>query len=157
MTQITSLIPNTRLFHRSVAAHVLAIGLGVAVAAATVVDRSIVSAQSKGPEPMITLTTKPSPPVTGDNVFEVTVQGSDGRPVVDADVSVLLVMPAMPKMGMPEMRNTIVLKPVEGKSSGEGRYTGRGQVWMAGRWNVTVMVKVGGKDVAEKTLTLVAK
>lgn len=157
MTQTSSLIRITRPSHRSVGSHLLAIGLSVALGAGIVLGRSVVSAQSTGPEPNITLTTKPSPPVAGENDFEVIVRSSDAKPVVGADVSVVLVMPAMPKMGMPEMRNTIALKPAAGKAGTEGRYTGRGQLWMAGKWNVTVMVRVGGEDVAEKTLTLVAK
>ena len=157
MTQTTYFARITRPSAPSVGAHLLAIGLGVALAAGTVLDRSMVSAQAARPEPKITLTTKPSPPVTGENDFEVTVRSSDAKPVVGADVSVLLVMPAMPKMGMPEMRNTVALKPADGTAATEGKYTGRGQLWMAGKWNATVMVKVGGTDVAEKTLTLVAK
>ncbi len=132
---------------------------GTALAGAGSFDRTT-SAQdtpAKPPEPTITLTTTPNPPVMGDNVFEVAVAAPDGKPVVGAEVSVLLVMPAMPMMSMPEMRSTVALKPAEGKAADEGKYTGRGQVTMAGRWNVTVSVKVTGKDVVEKKLTLRAR
>jgi YtkA-like protein len=86
----------------------------------------------------------------GDNQFEVMVKGADGKPISNADVSVLLVMPATPKMG--EMRNEVKLKP-----AAAGTYTGTGQVMMAGSWNVTVSVKQGGKEVGQKKVTLAAK
>ncbi len=88
----------------------------------------------------------------GDNQFEVTVKGADGKPVTDADVSVLFVMPAMPAMKMAEMRNEVKLKP-----SGAGMYMGTGNVMMAGKWNVTVSVKQGGKDLGQKKRILTAK
>lgn len=89
---------------------------------------------------------------TGENQFEVMVKGADGKPVTDADVLVLFVMPAMPAMKMAEMRNEVKLKP-----SGAGIYRGSGNVMMAGTWNVTVSVKQGGKALGQKKLTLTAK
>ena len=93
---------------------------------------------------------QPMQPKAGDNQFEVMVKGADGKPVADADVSVLFVMPATPAMG--EMRNEVKLK-----SAGGGKYTGAGQVMMAGKWNVTVSVKQKGKEVGQKTVALTAK
>ena len=98
----------------------------------------------------ITLT-KPTAAKAGDNDFEVVVKDSSGKPVTNAEVSVLFVMPAMPAMKMPEMRNTVKLN-----AAGNGRYTGKGQVMMAGKWNVTVSVKQRGKEIGRKTLTLTA-
>jgi len=89
-------------------------------------------------------------PKAGDNQFEVMVKGADGKPLADADVSVLFVMPATPAMG--EMRNEVKLK-----SAGAGKYTGMGQAMMAGKWNVTVSVKQRGKEVGQKTIALTAK
>lgn len=105
----------------------------------------------------ITLTTKPSPPVSGENEFVVSVTNADGAPVIGADVSVMLVMPAMPMMSMPEMKSGVSLKPAEGTDAKPGTYTGRGEVPMPGRWNVTVSIKVNGEVFAEKKLTLSAK
>lgn len=139
--------------------HILALGLGAALTAAAVFEVPALAGPQSGsnpPQVTVTLATRPSPPVTGDNDFDVTVQ-ADGRPLVGADVSLLLVMPAMPEMGMPEMRNTIVLRPAEGKAADDGKYAGRGQVMMAGTWYVTVSVKVANADVAETKLTLVAR
>lgn len=105
----------------------------------------------------ITLATKPSPPVTGDNVFTVTVKGADGKPVIGADVSGLVLMPAMPAMNMAEMKNTIALEPTEGRDARPGEYSGRGRIPMAGKWNVTVSVKLAGKELAQEKLTITAK
>ena len=88
----------------------------------------------------------------GDNQFEVMVKGTDGKPISDADVSVLFVMPAMPAMKMAEMRNEVKLKP-----SGPGMYMGPGNVTMAGKWNATLSVKQGGKEIGQKKITLTAK
>ena len=93
---------------------------------------------------------QPMQPKAGDNQFEVMVKGSDGKPLVGADVSVLFVMPATASMG--EMRNEVKLK-----SSGAGKYTGMGNVMMAGKWNVTVSVKQQGKEVGQKKVALTAK
>jgi hypothetical protein len=95
---------------------------------------------------------KPTAAKTGDNQFEVMVNGADGKPIADADVSVMLVMPAMPAMKMAEMHNEVMLKP-----AAAGTYTGTGQVMMAGKWNVTVSVKKAGKELGQKKLTLTAK
>jgi hypothetical protein len=85
----------------------------------------------------------------GDNQFEVMVKGADGKPLADADVSVLFVMPTTPAMG--EMRNDVTLK-----AAGAGKYSGTGQVMMAGKWNVTVSVKEKGKEVGQKKVVLMA-
>lgn len=105
----------------------------------------------------IVVTTTPAPAVTGDNRFEVTAKRLDGTPVVGADVSILLIMPAMPAMGMSEMKTTVALQPAEGKAAADGKYVGHGRLGMAGKWNATVTVKVDGKDFAQKTTVVVAK
>jgi Cu(I)/Ag(I) efflux system membrane fusion protein/cobalt-zinc-cadmium efflux system membrane fusion protein len=100
----------------------------------------------------ITLTSKPTPPTTGSNTFEVTVKDAAGTPVTDADVSLQFYMAAMPAMKMPEMRNTVPLKHTK-----NGVYSGAGSVMMAGSWDVTVSVKRAGKEVASKKLPVAAK
>jgi nitrogen fixation protein FixH len=106
-------------------------------------------AKTKGLEIMLM---QPKDVKTGDNEFEVMVKGADGKPLSDADVSVLFVMPAMPAMKMAAMRSEVKLKP-----SNPGMYMGSGNVMMVGQWNVTVSVKHAGKEVGRKTLTLTAK
>jgi len=43
------------------------------------------------------------------------------------------------------------------KPAAAGTYAGTGQVMVAGKWNVTVSVKQGGKEIGQKKLTLTAK
>jgi len=64
-------------------------------------------------------------------------------------VSVLLVMPPMGQMG--EMRNEVKLK-----SAGAGKYTGSGNVMMAGKWNATITVKQNGKHLGQNKIVLTA-
>jgi YtkA-like len=99
----------------------------------------------------VTLTTEPSPARTGDNTFNVMVM-SGGKPITDADVSVELFMAAMPAMKMPEMRNTVPLK-----HEGGGRYSGAGNVMMAGSWDATVTVKRGDQVLAAQKLPVTAQ
>ena len=131
--------------------------LSVAVLGATGVSASAAQASAKSSAKAKTarldiMLMQPTAAKTGDNQFEVMVNGADGKPIADADVSVVLVMPAMPAMKMAEMRNEVKLKP-----AAAGTYTGTGQVMMAGKWNVTVSVKKGGKQLGQKKVTLTAK
>jgi len=110
----------------------------------------------KKPEPSITLTTKPTPPAAGETTFTVIAKDAAGKPISGADVSVEFVMPPMGTMG--EMKNKVALKAsTDPKLAADGTYLGAGQIMMAGKWNVTVDVRVGGKTVAEKKLTVTAK
>ncbi len=99
----------------------------------------------------VTFKTTPDPAKTGENTFEVMVM-QDGKPVIDANVSVELYMAAMPQMKMPEMKNKVDLT-----HAGDGVYRGTGQVMMAGNWDVTVMAMRGGQEVATKKMPLTAK
>lgn len=100
----------------------------------------------------ITFRSQPDPPQTGDNAFEVTVKGADGQPVADADVTVVFLMAAMPSMSMPAMKNETKLAP-----AGNGIYRGTGQVMMAGRWDVTVVVSRGGERLGSRQIGVVAR
>ena len=107
---------------------------------------------ASGPIPTITFRTATDLPKTGENVFEVSVKDDKGQPIADADVAVVLFMPAMPTMNMPAMRNETKLA-----SAGNGQYRGPGQVMMGGRWDVTVTVTRNGQRVGSKQFALVAK
>ena len=98
----------------------------------------------------ITLTSKPSPPKSGDNTFEVTVKDPSGKPITDAEVSAQFYMGAMGAMS--EMKNTVTLKHQK-----DGRYVGTGQVMMAGKWDVTVSVKRAGKQIGSKKFPVTAQ
>ena len=145
----------TALLHRR---FVLTLFLFTAFSVAASAQAPAAGAQAKPPIPSISLATTPNPPQTGRTQFTVTVKAVDGKPVTGADVSVELIMPAMPAMNMAEMRNKVALKPAaDAKLAAAGTYTGPGQIMMAGTWNAVVTVKVNGKDYAEHKQTLNAK
>ncbi len=91
----------------------------------------------------ITLRTEPSPPKgNAENMFYVSVLGPQGSPVTDAEIRFGSVMPAMPAMGMPELRASAEMK-------WDGReYASKANVPTAGSWNVTVEVVRGDRTVA---------
>jgi len=100
----------------------------------------------------ITLTSVPAQPKVGNNTFEATVTGADGKPITDAEVTAMFYMAAVPAMKMPETKNTVALKHEK-----EGRYAGTGQVVMAGKWDVTVTVKRAGKEIGIRKFPIAAQ
>ena len=125
----------------------LAITIAVPLHAAAAAQQP---AAAKKPTVDIMLTSKPSPPKTGDNTFEVMVKDAAGKPITDAEVSAMFYMGAMG--AMPEMKNNVTLKHQK-----EGRYVGTGQGMMAGKWDVTVMVKRAGKEIGSKKFPVTAQ
>jgi nitrogen fixation protein FixH len=125
--------------------------MGRIVAFVAVILAVAVSAPAQSSVATLTLTTKPSPLGLGQNLFEVVVKDAKGRPVTDAEVALLLVMPADPKTKHPEMRT-------EGKlnSAAGGRYNGIAIVTMAGHWDVTVTATQNGKEIGRKKQRLTA-
>jgi RND family efflux transporter MFP subunit len=88
----------------------------------------------------VTLQSEPAAPKGGsEGTFHVSVTGPDGKPVTDAQVQLTLVMPAMPAMGMGEMRSSVAL------AWNGSEYVGKGDVAMAGQWNVTVEARRGAQ------------
>ena len=100
--------------------------------------------QTAGPTIMLK---QPSVAKTGKNAFEVIVKDANGKPINDADVSILLVMPKAHAMA--EMRHELQLQAV-----GNGMYAGSSELTMPGKWKVTVMAKKHGKTIATKKDTL---
>lgn len=144
----THTIQRNRTFGYAVLA--AAIALTIAMAAPGQVAAAQQPAAGQKPTLDIMLTSKPSPPKMGDNTFEVMVKDAAGKPVTDAEVTAMFVMP---KMGtMPEMKNNVMLKHEK-----QGRYVGTGQVVMAGKWDVTVSVKRAGKEIGSKKLPVTAQ
>jgi Cu(I)/Ag(I) efflux system membrane fusion protein len=91
----------------------------------------------------ISFAVEPNPPKgAADNIFHVSVLDADGKALPDAEVTVTLVMPAMPSMGMSEMRNSFKLPFMQ------GMYMGKGNIGMAGPWNVSVEAKRNGQVIA---------
>ena len=126
---------------RLVAAFVLTLTLALAMSAA---------AQSSGAA-TLTLTTKPSPLGLGQNLFEVLVRDAKGQTVTNAEVAIVLVMPADPKTKHPEMRTEGKLNNV-----GAGKYNGVAIVSMAGDWEITVTASRNGKQIGQKKQKLTA-
>ena len=142
--------------NRSPHFHTRAVAFAAVLVAFALASSSLGAAQppAAGQKPGldIMLMSKPSPPKMGDNTFEVMVKGPDGKPITDADVTVLFHMAAMPSMNMPEMKNTVTLKHQK-----EGTYVGSGQVTMAGKWDTTVSVKRAGKEIGSKKFPITVK
>ena len=100
---------------------------------------------------VLTLATKPSPLGLGQNLFEVTVKDARGQHVANAEVSIVLLMPADAKTKHPEMRTEGKLNNV-----GAGKYNGIAMVTMAGEWHVTATATRDGKEIGRKTERLTA-
>jgi len=87
----------------------------------------------------------PDPMKAGeDSNFQVKVTGPDGKSIPDANVTLTLIMPAMPSMGMPEMKNSIALPWAADHAS----YMGKGQPGMAGSWTIVVEARRGNSVIA---------
>ena len=99
----------------------------------------------------ITLTSTPAQPKVGNDTFEATVKGADGKPITDAEVTAMFYMAAVPAMKMPETKNTVTLKHEK-----EGRYAGTEQM-IAGKWDVTVTVKRAGKEIGSRKFPIAAQ
>lgn len=102
-----------------------------------------VNQKSEQPTAKISFAVEPNPPKgAADNMFHVGLLDANGKAIPDAEVTVTLVMPAMPSMSMPEMRNSFKLPFVH------GMYMGKGNIGMAGSWNVLVEAKRNGQVIA---------
>ena len=97
----------------------------------------------------IELTTDPTPPRKGANVFRVKLTGSNGSAIAGADVTVAFFMPAMPAMGMASMNTSGHLAEKSG-----GVYEGSGNLGSGGTWQVTVVAKKNGAVLATKQVHL---
>ena len=145
----TQRVHSKRIFGVAAAGAAIALAITIAVPLQAAVAAQQPAAGKK-PTVDIMLTSKPSPPKTGDNTFEVMVKDAAGKPVTDAEVTAMFYMGAMG--AMPEMKNNVTLKHQK-----EGRYVGTGQVMMAGKWDVTVMVKRAGKEIGSKKFPVTAQ
>ena len=99
--------------------------------------------QQSAPEaarPKVSFRTDPETPQGGaEAALHVSVQDTAGKPVTDVQARVTLFMPAMPAMGMAEMREAATL------TASGSEYAGRIKVPTAGTWTVTVEVTRGGQ------------
>lgn len=95
----------------------------------------------------------PTPKGESEATVYVSVQDTTGKPVSDAQVRVTLFMPAMPAMGMAEMRQTSTLT----WKGSESTYAGNIKVPDSGTWTVTVEVTRGGHALTTYRTSLNAK
>jgi RND family efflux transporter MFP subunit len=101
------------------------------------------------PQSNLELSSDPTPPHKGSNVFRVKLTDAIGAPTSGAEVSVTFFMPAMPAMGMAAMRIPVTLS-----DKGNGLYEGSGQLESGGTWQVTILAKKNGQVVASKQLSV---
>src|SRR5947209_5157281 len=97
----------------------------------------------------VTLTTEPSPPHKGSNIFRIKLTDNNGSPINSAQVTVTFYMPAMPAMGMSAMKTV-----VHCADKGAGVYEGSGELGSGGTWQVTVTAQQNGRTIAGKQLTV---
>jgi Cu(I)/Ag(I) efflux system membrane fusion protein/cobalt-zinc-cadmium efflux system membrane fusion protein len=100
----------------------------------------------------VEFTTLPSPPHKGDNTLRVKLTDGGGAPVTGAQVTVTFFMPAMPAMGMAEMRTVSNLS-----DKGGGLYEGPGKLESGGTWQATIVAQKNGQTLASKQLTVSAE
>ena len=97
----------------------------------------------------VELSSDPTTPRKGSNVFRVKLTDASGAPIAGAEVTVTFFMPAMPAMGMASMRMPVTLS-----DKGNGIYEGSGQLENGGTWQVTILAKKNGQPIATKQLSL---
>ena len=94
----------------------------------------------------------PAPPHSGtEAALHVSVQDAEGKPVTNAQVRVTFFMPAMPAMGMAEVRQEVAL----GWKGSD--YVGSIKVPMPGTWAVTVEVSRSDELLTNYRTSLNAK
>jgi Cu(I)/Ag(I) efflux system membrane fusion protein/cobalt-zinc-cadmium efflux system membrane fusion protein len=97
----------------------------------------------------VELTTDPTPPRKGTNVFRVKLTGSNGTPISGVQLNVTFFMAAMPAMGMAAMKTGMDLT-----DKGNGMYEGKGDLGSGGTWQVTITARQNGTVIASKQLTI---
>ena len=100
----------------------------------------------------VQLSTVPATPHKGTNLYRVKLTGSDGAPILNAQVTVRSYMPGMPQMGMAAMN---VVTPLIEK--GGGVYEGQVNLDSGGTWQLTVTANKNGAVLATKQLSLNAE
>jgi RND family efflux transporter MFP subunit len=88
-----------------------------------------------------------------DNLFHVKLTDASGKPIQDARVTVTFIMPAMPAMGMAEMKRSFELPWM----ADHQMYMGNGQPPTAGSWTVLVEARKNGGVIASFHTHLGAK
>lgn len=109
-------------------------------------EKSLTGPQTKKKGDLtLTLVTKPSPPVDGENLLHLIVTDAVGKPIENAKVVFSYTMP------MPGMKDVKV--PAAFKN---GQYEGKAKFGMPGTWEVTAIVTLPGKPEVREKFTLEA-
>lgn len=95
------------------------------------------------------LTTQPSPPQKGSDIFRVKLTDTSGKSITGAQVTVTFFMPAMPAMGMAAMKTI-----VETSDKGGGVYEGTGSLGSGGTWQATITAVQNRHTIVNKQLTV---
>jgi Cu(I)/Ag(I) efflux system membrane fusion protein/cobalt-zinc-cadmium efflux system membrane fusion protein len=103
------------------------------------------------PQASAELTSQPSPPNKGSNVFRIKLTDANGSPISGAEVSVTFSMPAMPAMGMAAVNTPVALS-----EKGNGVYEGTGVLESGGTWQTTILAKKNGQTIVSKQLSVSA-
>jgi RND family efflux transporter MFP subunit len=103
------------------------------------------------PQANVELTSDPSPPRKGGNVFRLKVTDTKGASISGAEVSVTFSMASMPEMGMAAMRTQVTLS-----EKGAGVYEASGQLESGGTWQVMILVRKDGQIIASKQVSVSA-
>ena len=107
------------------------------------------SSAINAPQANVELTSDPSPPRKGNNIFRVKVTGANGAPITGAEVTVTFFMAAMPEMGMAAMRTPVTLA-----EKGDGLYEGSGDLGSGGTWQVTILARKDGQTIGSKQISV---
>ena len=100
----------------------------------------------------VSLHTDPSPPVGSEtSTMHVSVTDPSGSPVSDASVLMTMIMPAMPAMGMREMRDSTPL------TWNGADYSATVKILMSGSWNVLIEIQRAGQASVTYRMRLDAK
>ena len=110
------------------------------------------SSSSQAAQANAELTTEPSPPHKGSNIFRVKLTGANKSPISGAQVVVTFYMAAMPAMGMAAMNTHVNLA-----YKGNGMYEGKGDLGSGGTWQVTITAIQNGQTIASKHFTVNAE
>jgi Cu(I)/Ag(I) efflux system membrane fusion protein/cobalt-zinc-cadmium efflux system membrane fusion protein len=101
------------------------------------------------PQANVELTSDPSPPRKGGNVFRVKLTSASGAAISGAQVYVTFFMAAMPAMGMAAMKTSVDLG-----DKGNGLYEGKGDLGSGGTWQVSITARQNGTVIASKQITV---
>jgi hypothetical protein len=88
---------------------------------------------------------------TGDNPFEVIIEGPDGKRINDVEVAVSFVMASWPEKRIPETKTNLTLR-----LTGDGKYSATWNVSKSGPWQTAITVKRDGVRIGRKSFVLIA-